>query len=114
MASDLASPRSLPRGVLLTFGALLAIGVLTFLVGVSSEATIARTYRVFLHNWLMWASLAQGALVLSSAMRLTNANWAGPIHRIADSMGAFVPVSLVLFAVVAQRAFAQGADQHFE
>ncbi len=98
--SDLASPRAMPRGAALAFGALVAVGLVTFLVGVAGENTCERTYRVFLHNWLMWASLAQGALVLSSAMRLTNGNWAGPVHRIADSMGAYIPVSLLLFAVV--------------
>ena len=95
-----AMPRSMPRGPAIAFGSLLAVGVLTFVVGVLGDDTCARTYRVFLHNWLMWAALAQGALVLSSAIRLTNGNWAGPIHRVADSMGAFIPVSLVLFAVI--------------
>jgi Ni/Fe-hydrogenase subunit HybB-like protein len=84
------------------FAALVAIGAITLLVGASSSdpELTKRTYRVFLHNWLYWAVLSNGALVLSSAMRLTNARWQGPIHRIADSMGAYVPVSLVLFFVI--------------
>ncbi len=99
--SDTASSRSIPRGTLATFGALTALGVITFILGLVGDAdTAKRTYRVFLHNWLMWAALAQGALVLSSAMRLTNASWQGPIHRVVDSMGAYVPITLVLFLIV--------------
>ena len=99
--SDTASSRSIPRGTLATFGALTALGVITFILGLVGDAdTVKRTYRVFLHNWLMWAALAQGALILSSAMRLTNASWQGPIHRVVDSMGAYVPITLVLFLIV--------------
>ncbi len=84
------------------FGLLAMVGFVVFLGGVSSSdpGTVARTYRVYLHNWLLWAALAQGALVLSSAIRLTNGKWAGPVHRMIDAMGAFVPLSLVLFIVV--------------
>ncbi len=101
MSADVASPRSIPTRTLIIFSALVAVGVITFVVGIAgSEEASQRTYRVFLHNWLMWGALAQGALVLSCAMRLTNARWQGPIHRVVDSMGAYVPFTLVLFAVV--------------
>jgi len=102
VSSDSATPRSLPTGPAALFAALVAIGAITLLVGASSsDAELARrTWRVFLHNWLLWAALSNGALVLSCAMRLTNARWQGPIHRIVDSMGAYVPVSLVLYFVI--------------
>ena len=100
--SDQASPRSLSGGSLALLGGLVLLGLGVLVLGASSSDhdTVARTYRVFLHNWLMFAALAQGALVLSSAMRLTNARWSGPIHRMVDSFGAFVPMSLLLFFVV--------------
>ncbi len=98
MSTDLAQPRPLPRTPATIFGLLAVVGVATFVYGLSLDAE--RTYRVYLHNWLLWAALSQGALVLSSAMRLTNANWQGPIHRLVDSMGAYVPLSLVLFIVI--------------
>ncbi|MEE9282304.1 MAG: hypothetical protein V3V67_19245 [Myxococcota bacterium] len=99
MSADVATSRSIPRRTLAVFGSLAALGAITFLVGIAGDSS-ERTYRVFLHNWLMWAALAQGALVLSCAMRLTNANWQGPIHRVVDSMGAYVPLTFVLFLVV--------------
>ncbi|MFI5315986.1 MAG: hypothetical protein ACHQ6T_09800, partial [Myxococcota bacterium] len=102
MTQDVATPRSLPTLPTAIFGLLVLVGAITFAVGAaSSDAELSRrTFRVFLHNWLMWAVLSNGALVLSSAMRLTNARWQGPIHRVVDSMGAYVPVSLVLFSVI--------------
>jgi hypothetical protein len=101
VSADVASSRSIPGRTLTVLSVLVGIGALTFIAGILGDAeTTRRTYRVFLHNWLMWAALAQGALVLSSAMRLTNASWQGPIHRVVDSMGAYVPVTLVLFFVV--------------
>ena len=42
--------------------------------------------RAFLQNFLLWSALSQGALMLSCGMRLTNGRWAGPIHRLVDSM----------------------------
>ena len=102
VSQDVASPRSLPTRPAAIFAGLVAIGAITLLFGVSSSdpELAKRTYRVFLHNWLFWAVLSNGALVLSSAMRLTNARWQGPIQRVAESMGAYVPVSVVLFAVI--------------
>ena len=98
MTVDQARPSALPRVPLLVFGGLALLGLLVFLAALGIDAD--RAYRVFLHNWLLWAAAAQGALVLSAAFRLTNARWQGPIHRLVDSFGAFVPVSLVLFVVI--------------
>jgi len=102
VSHDVATPGSLPKVPAAIFGALVVVGAVTLIFGVaSSDAELAnRTYRVFLHNWLLWAVLSNGALVLSAGMRLTNANWQGPIQRVADSMGAYLPASLLLFSVI--------------
>jgi hypothetical protein len=98
MTVDQARPTPIPRTPLMVFGGLALLGVVVFVVALGVDAD--RAYRVFLHNWLLWASAAQGALVLSAAFRLTNARWQGPVHRLVDSFGAFVPVALLLFAVI--------------
>ena len=100
MSNDLAEPRSLPRVPAAIFAALAALGAIAFFAGVLAEDTSARTYRVFLHNWLMWAALANGAVCVSAAFRLTNAGWQGPIQRIAESMGGFVAISFLLYWVI--------------
>ncbi len=98
MSSEQATPRTLSGRPLRIFAALAGLGVLTFVVGLTLDP--ARTYRVFLHNWLLWAAIGQGAIVLSAAFRLTNANWMGPVRQVVDSLGAFVPLALVLFPIV--------------
>ncbi len=100
--SDVASPRSLSPTLLLVLGGLIAVGAITFVLGAASSQpeTAQRAYRAFLQNFLLWSALSQGALMLSCGIRLTNGKWAGPIHRLVDSMGAFVPVSLVLYLVL--------------
>jgi hypothetical protein len=102
VSQDVATPRSLPTAAAGIFGVLLVLGAITFVFAASSsDAEVARrAYRVFLHNWLLWAVLSNGALVLSAAMRLTNARWQGPIQRVCDSMGAYVPISTALFFVI--------------
>jgi hypothetical protein len=97
-----AEPRALPKGPAIVLGALAVIGFGVFAFSaLSSDPEISgRAYRSYLQNFLLWAALAQGALMLSAGMRLTNARWAGPIHRIVDSLGAFVPVSIVLYLIL--------------
>jgi hypothetical protein len=99
---DQSLPRSLPTTPAMVLAALVLIGAASFLLGVagSDPALSQRAMRVFLYNWLLWGALAQGALVLSCAFRLANARWQGPLHRLVDSQGAYVPLSLVLFGVI--------------
>jgi hypothetical protein len=87
-------------GLVLGLVAAVVAGAVAFVFGVLHEETAQRTYRVLLQNFLLWAGLSQGALALSAGIRLTNGRWAGPVHRVIDSMGAFVPLSLLLFLVV--------------
>jgi hypothetical protein len=98
MSNNQATPRSLPDRPAMFLMLALAIGVSTFLVGIFTDAE--RTYRVFLHNWLLWAGLSQAAIVLSASFRLTKATWMGPVQHVVDSISAFVPISLVLFVVI--------------
>jgi hypothetical protein len=98
VTTDFAKPGTIPARAATIFGILALVGAAAFSAGLATDAD--RAYRVFLHNWLLWAALSQGALVLSAAFRLTHAGWQGPIHRLVDSLGAFVPLSLVLYAVI--------------
>jgi len=100
VSSDSAVPRSLPLVPAVIFGVLAVVGFGSFLLWAGSDESSARAYRAFLQNFLLWSALAQGGLMLSAGIRLTNGRWAGPIHRIADSLAAFVPVSIVLYLVL--------------
>jgi hypothetical protein len=80
------------------FGLFALVGAIGFAAALSVDPD--RAWRAYLQNWLLWAALSHAAVVLSCAFRLTNAIWPGPIQRIAESFGSFVPVSLVLFVGV--------------
>lgn len=91
--------KSLPRTLLVTLLALIALGATAFLYGVTQPGAV-RAWSIFLVNFLFWSGLAQALVVLAALMQLTKAQWAGPIRRLAEAGVAFLPLSFVLFLVI--------------
>ncbi len=89
-------PRGVPRGVLVTLGILLAVGVLTFLLGIYGEEPI-RAWQIYLVNFLFWVGLAQAGVVFAAIHDLSRARWGSVIRRIAEGMGSFLPIAFLLF-----------------
>ncbi len=79
--------------------ALLAVGVVGFLVGMLAGET-QQVMQAYLINFVFWIGIAQGAVILSVVLRLTNAKWGRPIMRIAESASAFLPVTILLFIII--------------
>lgn len=77
----------------------LIIGILAFAYGLIL-GNVKHTYQAFLINFVFWTGLAQGSIILSVVLRLTNAKWGRPIIRIAESTIYFLPISLVLFIIL--------------
>ena len=50
-------------------------------------------------NYLYFAGLAQGGVVLSAIFVIVGARWPGPVRRLTEGLGAWVPLTLVLGAV---------------
>jgi len=67
----------------------LAIGIATFAFLLISEPR--RAWGAYAINMIYWLGMAQGAVVLACAIRLTNGRWAGPIMRTAESLSAYLP-----------------------
>jgi hypothetical protein len=92
-----AHPREIPvvwlGGCLL----LVAIGVVSFLVGLRSDPRAA--WLAYQSNFVFYATLSQAGVVLGSALVIVGARWAGPVRHVAESLAAWVPVSLVLAVV---------------
>jgi hypothetical protein len=76
---------------------LIALGVLAFVIGLISDADTA--WRAFHVNYLYWGVLAQGALVVSSAFVIVGARWPGPVRHLTNSLGAWVPLTVVFFLI---------------
>ncbi len=86
-----------PRGrALHVCGIAVAVGFAAFLYGISREDT-TRAWQVFLVNYLFWTGLAFGGVLFSAVLVMTNARWGRPVKRLAEGLGAFLPVSFVLF-----------------
>jgi hypothetical protein len=92
--AERVEPRGLPVGAALACGVLVLIGVVAFFVGLARDpATAWRAYHV---NYLYFAGLAQAGIVLACAFVIIGARWPGPVRRLAEALGAWVPVTFVL------------------
>ena len=75
---------------------LAALGTGVFLAGVNGPHP-QRAWLAYLVNWLFWSGLALSGLAFTAMLRLTKAEWAGPLRGTADALAGFLPVSLLLF-----------------
>jgi len=92
-----ASPRALPKPGFLVAALLTVVGSVTFLVGLATDPQTA--WRAFHVNYLYFGTMAQGALVIACSFVIIGARWPGPVRRIAESLAAWVPVTLVLSVI---------------
>ncbi len=94
MSAEVAQTRPLPAALLGGCAALLGLGLVAFALGLGTDA--ATTWRAFHVNYLYFGSIAQAGIVLASIFVIVGARWPGPVRRIAEGLGAWVPVTLVL------------------
>jgi len=81
------------------FFILVAIGVAAFVFGLNSQHP-ERAWQAYLINFLLWSAIAQGAVLFSTVMHMTNARWTGPLSGLSESFTAFFPISYILFLVL--------------
>jgi hypothetical protein len=85
---------AMPRGLLITAAVLAVVGLLIFVVTLATDAD--RAWRAYLFNWIHFAGLAQGAVLLGAIVSITRGIWSRPIRRIALSFVAFLPIAYLL------------------
>jgi Ni/Fe-hydrogenase subunit HybB-like protein len=78
---------------------LVLVGCASFLVQLLGNHP-ERAWQAYLINFLLWSSIAQGGLLFSAVMHITNAKWSHPLRGLAESFAAFFPVSLLLFLLL--------------
>ncbi len=92
-----------PRNIPLWYVSLLFLAVVGAVVAFATQLMgprAADAWRIFLVNFLFWTGIAQAGVVFSCALRIARARWAGPALRIAEGLGAFLPVSFLLLIVL--------------
>jgi len=85
-----------------------AIGIVGFAAGLIG----GRSYMVWqalLVNTIFFSGIAMGGLAFSLIFTITKTKWGRPIRRLAEAMGAFIPVGALLFCLLFF-----GADHFFE
>lgn len=75
------------------------VGAIAFFMGINGSQPL-RTWQAYLFNYLYWTSISSGAVLFVAVLNMTGAIWARPIKRLAEAMGAFLPVSFLLFWVL--------------
>jgi Ni/Fe-hydrogenase subunit HybB-like protein len=83
------------RGSLL-FGLLLLIGMVSFVIGISGPQA-QRVWQAYLINFVFWFGMAAGSILFVAILNMTHARWGRPLKRLAEALGAFLPVSFILF-----------------
>ncbi|MFW5952418.1 MAG: hypothetical protein ACOCVZ_09915, partial [Gemmatimonadota bacterium] len=98
----------MPRGVTIGAAILVVAGALLWIIGLLDDAD--RAWSAYAYNWIHFAGIAQGAVLLAAVVTLTRGVWSRPIRRIAISFVAFLPIAyLVLFPPL----LIWGADHYF-
>jgi hypothetical protein len=86
-------------GVWVPAAVLAAAGTAAFLFGAAGEHP-GRAWQAYLINFLLWSSVAQGAVLFAAVTRITRARWSGPLEGLSGAFAGFFPLSFVLFLVL--------------
>jgi hypothetical protein len=97
MAVERANPRVLPQPATTICAALAGIGVVAFVVGLSTDPQ--STWLAFHSNYIFTLMLSGAGLVLASIYTIVDAKWCGPYRRFAEGLAAWIPVGFVLSIV---------------
>ena len=74
---------------------LILVGAGGFALGVRTDP--ARAWSTVWANFLLWTALAQAGVMFGAVLQTAKGHWGKGFRRIAEGMGAFLPVSLLLF-----------------
>jgi hypothetical protein len=83
-------------GLMLVCVLLILAGAAVFLLGILGSHP-ERAWQTYLVNFVFWVGVASAGVMFSAVLTITDARWGRPLKRLAESMGAFLPLACVLF-----------------
>ncbi|MCP4035620.1 MAG: hypothetical protein GY733_01685 [bacterium] len=89
-----AHPRELPKPLTQICAFLAVVGVIAFVVALMNDPQTA--WLAYHANFIYFATLAQGGAAFAMIMVVVSAKWPGPMRRMFEALGAWVPVTFVL------------------
>lgn len=89
----------LPRPILGLLALFVVVGAVTFVTSVAGDHP-ERAWAAYLVNAVFFFTLALGGVVFAAAQRIVYAKWSGPVIRIFEGFGAFLPVGFVAFLLL--------------
>ena len=93
-AAERANPGALPQPLTNICLAFAVLGVVSFVGGIITDPQTA--WLAYHSNFIFFTMLACGGLTLAAIYSIVGAYWPGPYRRFAESLGAFVPIALLL------------------
>ncbi len=84
----------MPRGVMIGAAVLVVLGAVLWGMGAMADAD--RAWRAYAYNWIFFAGIAQGAVLLAAVVTIARGIWSRPIRRVAISFVAFLPIAYLL------------------
>ena len=86
-------------GLLPLFSAMVLLGAAAFLYGISGP-NAPRVWQAYLINFVFWTGMAAGCVLFSAILSITHAHWGRSLKRLAEAPVFFLPVALLLFALL--------------
>ena len=91
------APRSMPSNVKMASLGLMVLGIAAAAFGFVTAPT--RTGGAFIVNFMYWAGIAQGGMMLAVALVIVKGRWGRPLKRMCEAFGLMmIPMYLFLMA----------------
>jgi len=95
----LGKTKSIPSWIIILLGLIALAGVATFIINTSGNNP-STAWHIFHVNFLFWTAAAQGGIIFSCILRITDARWGRSFLRISEGLASFLPLAFVFLIVV--------------
>jgi hypothetical protein len=98
-AARFDAPAKPPVALLVVFAVMIAAGIGGLFWGASQDPT--RAWQAYLFNFLFFLGIGAGGTLFSAVLNIASGKWGRDLKRIADGLGLFLPISFILFLIMA-------------